>query len=1046
MFSKFFIHRPVFASVISIVIVLVGIIAIKALPIEQYPQLSPPRIVVSTFYSGADAQTIAKTVVAPLEDAINGVDDMIYIQSTSSSSGQMTMNIFFKSGADPQKALVNVNNRIRLAQARLPQEVQRVGLHAFEMTSNILKIVAFVDDSKSMDAIELNNFVTLNVVGELERLPGVGSVALIGGKDYSMRVWIKPDMLKFYSLTIPEVIAAIREQNAQYAVGKLGEEPLNADNPYVYSINPEGRLKTAKDFENIILRSDAKGSMIRLKDVAEISLGAEKYVFEGYLDDKPAAAMLISTQNNANALNVSALVDNKLDEISRRFPGGIRFDVPYDTTTYVKITLKEVVKTFFAALVLVIAVMYLFLGNLRATIIPLLTIPVSVIGAFAGLYAMGFSINMITLFALILGIGIVVDDAIIVIENVERNLEQHPELSVIGATEKAMGEIFSPVISIVLVLSAVFIPVGFMEGFVGVMQKQFALTLVVAVCISGLVALTLTPALCAKILTKERKAPFVFVRKFNAFFDKSTQIFSTSVAKILRHIIPASICVAVLLIGTAVLYKFVPGGLVPNEDTGNLIVINRLPSALSVNQTTKHGKSLQEVALKDENIKSTILVSGYDLLTGNLRENASVMFFQLKHWDERKSPMQSSFALSYKYNMLYSQNRTGITFVVNPPSISGLSMTGGFELFAQTLGDKSYQQISADMQRVVMEANKRPELRLVRTTLDINFPQYDMVVNKEKAKMLGISLGDVFATINSTIGTYYVNDFNLFNKTYKVNLRALGEYRDSINSFRDIFVKSRTTGDMVPLNSLITLKRSLGPDSVDRFNGFPAAKIMGEPNFGYTSGEAIKAISDVFDTLFPSQYVMGWAGSSYQEVASHGTGQTAFIFGLIFVYLVLAAQYERWIMPLAVLTAVPFSLFGALVAVFLRGLSNDIYFQIGLLVLIGLGAKNAILIVEFAMDSHLGGKNIFDASVEAAKLRFRPIVMTSLAFILGVLPLVFATGAGSASKHSLGTGVLGGMILASTIAIFFIPMFYYLLENFKEWLGKKRHKGVKNAY
>lgn len=1053
MFSKFFIHRPVFASVISIIIVIAGIISMRVLPVEEYPQLTPPRIVVKAIYSGADAQTIADTVAAPLEEAINGVENMIYMQSTSSSSGEMSLSVYFDVGTDPQEALVNVNNRIRIAQASLPEEVQRIGVNASEVNPNILEVVQFYDPTGKTDIVKLNNYININVVDEIKRVPGVGNAVLIGSKNYSMRIWIKPDLLQEYKITIPEVIASIREQNSQYATGKIGEQPMTTENPYVYTVKPEGRLKSIKEFENIILRSNEIGSSLKLKDVAEISLGAENYAFEGFMKKYPGAPVLIFTQSNANALEVATAVNEKLKELSKSFPGGLTYKVPYDTTTFVQITIKEVVKTFIEAMALVFIVMYLFLGNIRATIIPMLAVPVSIIGSFAGLLIMGFSINMITLFAMILAIGIVVDDAIIVIENVERILEEESNLSVIEATDKAMSEIVAPIISIVLVLSSVFIPVAFMEGFVGVIQKQFALTMVVAVAISGFCALTLTPALCALMLKKERGKQFWFVRKFNEFFNLSTRIYSAGVQKVLKHIIPSLIIVAIMIFAITSLFKIVPSGLAPNEDKGSLIVMNTLPSASSIARTIDHGHLLGNSVEQDKNVDLYALIAGYDLVSDSLRENASVMFIKLAHWNERKDLSQSSFALAGKYNKMFSQNRDGVSFVVNPPPITGLSMTGGFELFAQTTTGKTYAQMQEDMKKVIAAANKRGDLFLVRTSLDTNFPQYNLTLDKDKIKAYGVSINELFATINSTIGSYYVNDFNMLGKTFKVNIRAKSNFRDSEAAFRNIFVKSHTTGDMIPVNSLAKLERSLGPDNVDRFNAYPAAKVMGEPAPGYTSGQAIKAISEVFKEVFPdNDYILGWSGTAYQEVHSAGTGMIAFIFGLIFVYLILAAQYERWLMPVAVLTAVPFSVFGALLTTWARDLSNDIYFQIGLLLLIGLGAKNAILIIEFAMEAHeKEGKNLFEASIQAAKLRFRPIVMTSLAFALGVLPMVFSTGAGAASRHSIGTGVVGGMIAASTIAIFFIPMFYYMIENFNIWLGKtfgkddKQNRKVKNV-
>ncbi|WP_419254232.1 efflux RND transporter permease subunit [Campylobacter fetus] len=1040
MFSKFFINRPVFACVLSIIIVIAGYIGLKSSPIEEYPQLTPPQIMVQANYSGADAQTIADTIAAPLENAINGVQDMIYMQSTSSSAGTMSLSVYFKIGTNPQTATVNVSNRVTPALSLLPEEVKRVGVTVRERSSSILNVLSFYDPSGKMSDTEISNYININVADAIKRVPGVGDAVVIGNKDYSMRVWIKPDLLKKYSLTTTDVINSIKEQNSQYATGKIGEQPTQTSNPYVYAIKPEGRLKNVSEFENIIIKANNKGNIIKLKDVATVELGAQNYTFAGRINGATMIPMLVFLQSGANALNTADAIVKRVDELKASFPGDLTYIVGYDTTEFVKVSIDEVIKTFIEAMILVVIVMYMFLGNVRATIIPMLAVPVSILGAFGGLYAMGFSINLITLFALILAIGIVVDDAIIVIENVERILHEEPNLTVKEATIKAMSEIVAPVISIVLVLSAVFIPVSFMEGFVGVIQRQFALTLVVSVCISGLVALTLTPALCAMILRKKENPPFWFVRKFNEFFDFSTKIFTAGVAKILKHVIMSLICVGIIIFMMAELFKVVPGGLVPAEDKGSVLAITNLPPASTLSRTTEDTEFIRSIISQNPNVKNVTGLAGYDMLAGTLRENAGIMFISMIPWNERPGEANSTAAFAAQYNkQMYMADRNSMTYFMTPPPIMGLSITGGFELFAQNTEGKNYSQIEANMQKVVAKANAHPALNMVRTTLDTNFPQYDLTLDKEKIKMMGINISDVFNTLSSTIGQYYVNDFNMLGKTFKVNIRSMSEYRDSPEDLRSLYVRSQD-GKMVPLDSIVSLKRSLGPDNVDRFNAFPAAKIMGEPKPGYTSGDAIKAIEQIIKEELPTGYDIGWSGSAYQEVASTGKGAQAFVFGMIFVFLILAAQYERWLMPLAVVTAVPFSVFGSLLFTWTRGLSNDVYFQIGLLLLIGLAAKNAILIVEFAMQEHLAGKSIKEAAINAARMRFRPIVMTSLAFTLGVLPMVVATGAGAASRHALGTGVIGGMIAASTIAIFFVPLFFYILESFNLWLDNKRGK------
>ena len=1042
MFSKFFIDRPIFATVVSIIIVIAGAMAIKGLPIEEYPKLTPPQISVSAIYTGADAQTIADSVASAIEDQINGVENMLYMQSTSSSSGSLNINVYFKIGTSAKQATIDVNNRVQAALSRLPQEVQNMGVTVRERSSSILEAIGFT--SPKMNSIEMYNYVNLNIADEIKRVNGVGDTALIGTKEYSIRIWLKPDLLAYYKLTPSDVIAQVKIQNSQYAAGKIGEQPSDGDNPYVYSVRTGGRLKNAAQFGDIIIKS-ADGATLKLKDVATVELGAANYANDAMLNGKDSIPLLIFMQNDANALATAQAVNAKLDELSKNFPEGFTHTIAYNPTEFIEVSIHEVVKTFIEAMILVLIVMYMFLKSFRATVIPMLAVPVSIIGTFGGLYAMGFSINLITLFALILAIGIVVDDAIIVIENVERILHEEKDITVKEATYKAMEEVQTPVISIVLVLSAVFVPVSFMEGFVGVIQRQFALTLVTSVCISGFVALTLTPALCGVMIKKQESKPFWFVQKFNDFFDWSTKIFTAGVAKVLRHVIISLILIGVMGFATYELFKKVPSGLVPSEDKGALMVITSLPPSSNMLKTKEEVKTISNMILSNPNVEFTMGFAGYDMIAGALRENSAISFVKLKDWSQRKTPDSQADALTGPFNGMLWGSKESMSFVVNVPPIMGLSMTGGFEMYLQNKSGKSYAQIEADVKKVVAAANARPDLTSVRSTLETNYRQFKIDVDRQKAQMFGVSESEIFSAIGSTFGSYYINDFNLFGKSYRVYARGEEGFRNNPEDLRKIYVRSKG-GEMIPLNSVATLTRILGPDIVDRFNLFPAAKIQGDPKPGYTSGDAIKAIQEVVEqTLNMEEYSISWAGTAYQEVSSQGTGATAFIFGMIFVFLILAAQYERWLIPLAVITAVPFAVFGSLVAVWARGLTNDIYFQIGLLLLIGLSAKNAILIVEFAMQERLAGKSVFDAAVNAARLRFRPIVMTSLAFTLGVFPMVISTGAGAASRHSLGTGVVGGMIAATTIAIFFIPMFYYLLEKLNNKVWDKKPSGAQEV-
>ncbi|EAI6218561.1 multidrug efflux RND transporter permease subunit [Campylobacter upsaliensis] len=1038
MFSKFFIERPVFASVVAIIISLAGAISLSSLPVEQYPTLTPPTVSVSATYTGADAQTISESVAIPIEDAINGVENMIYLESTSSASGQMRLTAYFDIGTDPNQATVDVNNRISSATAKLPEAVKKLGVTVRKSNSSILEAVAMYSTDGSMNAVDIYNYITLNIIDDIKRVPGVGDAFAIGNRNYSMRVWLDPNLLNKYQITSKEVLSAIEEQNAQYATGKIGEEPVTQKSPYVYSITMQGRLKSSQEFGEVILRVNEDGSFLRLKDVADIELGSQQYVAQGRYDGNDAVPIIINLQSGANSVNTAKLVGEKLEELSKNFPAGLAYNVPYDTTTFVKASIYEVLKTFAEALILVIIVMYLFLKNFRSTLIPMIAVPVSLLGTFAGLYLLGFSVNLLTLFALVLAIGIVVDDAIIVVENVDRILHEDPNISVKDATIIAMEEVASPVVSIVLVLCAVFIPVSFISGFVGEIQKQFALTLAISVAISGFVALTLTPSLCALFLKRNNGEPFVFVKKFNDFFDWSTKIFSAGVAYILKRVVRFVMIFGIMLGGTYYLYQSVPSSLVPTEDQGIIMSIINLPAASSLHRTIDFiDKTAKNDILGQNGINSSMALIGFDLFTNSPKENAGAMFIQLDDWADRNV---SSFEIVQNLNIKHAFNPEAQTFFLDPPPIPGLSITGGFEMYAQNRSGKSYDEIQTDVDKLVAAANQRAELTGVRTTLDTRYPQFKLEIDRDKLKYYKLNMQDVFATVNSTIGTYYVNDFSLLGKNFQVNVRAKGDFRNTQEALKNIYVKS-SDGQMVALDSILTLKSSAGPDDVKRFNLFPAAQIQGSPAPGYSSGQAMAVMEELTKEFLGEEYTLAWSGTSYQEATNSNTGSIAFVLGMIFVFLILAAQYERWLMPLAVITAVPFALFGSLLFIWLRDFYNDVYFQTGLLLLIGLSAKNAILIVEFAMEEHLKkGKSIFDASVEAAKLRFRPIVMTSLAFTLGILPLVISSGAGSAARHALGTGLIGGMIAASTLAIFFVPLFFYLLESFNAWLDKKRGK------
>jgi multidrug efflux pump len=1024
--SRFFIDRPVFAAVLSIVITLAGLVAMRVLPIAQYPEIVPPEVSVTTSYSGASAETVAQTVAAPLEQQINGVDNMLYMRSTNTGDGTMSLTVTFKIGTDPDQATINVNNRVQRVLPTLPQEVQRVGVSVSKKSSSILMAIILTDKSGRADPIYLNNYALLNVIDDLKRVPGVGDASLFGsGKDYSMRVWLRPDKLAQYNLTPTDVSAAIQEQNAQFAAGRFGDEPNSGGLAYTYSATTDGRLPDAAAFENIILRSDSNAATLRLKDVARVELGAQTYNSTAFDNNKPIAGIPIYLQPGANALNTAEAVKARMEELKQGFPEGVSYIIPYDTTKFVQVSIDEVIKTFIEAMILVVLVVFVFLQNIRATLIPVIAVPISILGTFAGMHMLGFSINLLTLFGLVLAIGIVVDDAIVVLENVERIMRTE-KLAPREAARKAMDEVSGPVIAIVLVLCAVFVPVAFMGGLVGEMYRQFAVTIAVSVTISGIVALTLTPALCALILKPGHREPALPFRLFNRAFDRLTAAYTAGVRFFLKRAIVAIVLFVAMAGAAFALFQKIPGSLVPQEDQGYLIVAAFLPPAASLERTEAALAAATDNLLKHPATGEVIAVPGFDLLSGAQKTYAGVAFVPLKDWSERTDAALDARNLPGPFMGLNAGIKDAMVLAFNPPPIMGMSTTGGFEVYVQDRTGAGYTALAQATQALAAAAAKRPELAGVRSMFNTAIPQYKIDVDREKAKALGVPITSIFEAMQATFGSLYVNDFTLYGRNYRVSLASEGDFRQRPEDLRYVFVRGGD-GAMIPIDALVKTRRIVGPDQVERFNIFPAAKVMGDPAPGYSSGQAIAAMEAVAKEALPQGYALAWTGSAFQEQAAGGSGNQALLFGLVMVFLILAAQYERWTLPIAVLTAVPFGLFGALLAVWLRGLENDVYFQIGLVTLIGLAAKNAILIVEFAVLKRQEGMSAAEAALEGAKLRFRPIVMTSLAFILGCLPLAIASGAGSASRHSIGTGVIGGMLAATLIATFFIPLFYRLI-------------------
>jgi multidrug efflux pump len=1004
--------------------------SMRALPIAQYPDIVPPEVVVSTNYPGASAEVIAETVAGPMEQEINGVENMLYMRSVASASGQVRITISFAIGTDPDQATIDVNNRVKAAEARLPEEVRRQGVRVQKRSSSILALIAMNSPTGQYDSVFISNYALLNVIDEIKRIPGVGDASLFGQKDYSMRIWLRPDKLAQFNLTASDVAQAIQEQNAQFAAGQFGQEPISGENAYTYTVNTQGRLADPEAFGRIILRSDPSGATLRLSDVARVELGAQDYNFEASYNGKPAVPIGLYLQPGANALETVDAIRAKMAEISQRFPDGLAYDIPFDTTKFVRVSIEEVIRTFIEAIVLVVLVVFIFLQNPRATLIPLLAVPVSIIGTFAGMLLLGFSINLLTLFGLVLAIGIVVDDAIIVIENVER-LMSTEGLSPRDAAFKAMEEVTGPVIAIVLVLSAVFIPVAFLGGLSGQMYQQFAITIVISVIISGIVALTLTPALCALLLKPVHKEPALPFRVFNRLFERTTNGYVSASSFLMRRGLLGMVLFAGLLGITVLLFNRVPGGLVPAEDQGYVLMAYQTPPAASLDRTKAITDEATRRMLAQDTVDSVVTFAGFDILAQSQKTSSGVSFVMLKDWSERTAAEDDARVLVKPLAGLGQDLRDGVMFGFNPPPITGMSTTGGFEAYLQDRAGAGSTALMETTNRLLEAARKRPELTGLRTTFSTGTPQYFAELDREKARALNVPINQVFTIMQSTFGSLYVNDFTLFGRSYRVNLQSEAEFRRSPEDLRHVFVRSND-GNLVPLDALLNVKRTIGPDLVERFNVFPAAKILGEPAPGYSSGQAIAAMQAVSQEVLDNNYSVGWVGSAYQELATAGTGTLAFVFGIVMVFLILAAQYERWSLPFAVVTAVPFAVFGAIAATWLRGLENDLYFQIGLLTLIGLSAKNAILIVEFAMLHRREGASIHDAALQGARLRFRPIVMTSLAFMLGVLPLAISSGAGSASRHAIGTGVIGGMIAATFLATIFVPMFFVLISRLTE--------------
>ena len=1022
MISNFFIDRPLFATVVSAFIVIAGLAAFRELPVAMYPNIAPPQISVSTFYPGASADVIAETVAAPLEQALNGVENMLYMRSGSSSTGQLTIAITFGVGTNADISVINVQNRVQSALQLLPEEVRRQGVTVAKSLPSFLMILTFDSPDGRYDDLFVSNYATLNVIDELRRIPGVGNVQVFGARDYSIRIWLRPDRMAELGLTPADVAAAVREQNTQAAAGRLGDEPTDERVDLTLSVTTQARLSDPAEFERIVLRTGSNGEIVRLKDVARVELGARDYGFGLTRKGRSTVGAALQLAPDANALQSAAAVYAKMDELGKKFPAGLAWAIPYDTSKYVRTSMREVAFTFFEALVLVFGVVWLFLYNLRATVIPSVAVPVSLIGTFAGMYLLHFSINSLTLFGMVLSIGIVVDDAIVVLENVERHMRDE-HVSARDATRRAMAEVSRPVIAIVLVLNAVFLPVAFLGGLVGEMYRQFAITIAVSVTISGFVALTLTPAMCALLLKTGEVEPRGLLARFDAAFVRLTHLYTNGVQWVLRHGTIAVIAIVAMGVATWLLERATPTALAPTEDQGYVLAIAALPPAASMQRTKTALEQLDKAAFAHPAFDDNISVSGFDVLTNGERSNAGVSFVLLKDWSERRNPALSADAVTGALFGAGMAIKDASIFSVAPPAVEGMSNTGGFEGFVQSRTN-DYAGLEQATQTLVAAAAQSREVAGVGTSYSAQVPRVQVEIDREKAKLLGVSLDDVNLTLQSTFGALYVNDFNRDGRVYRVQMQSDSQFRSHPEDLREVSVRSKS-GAMIPLTAIAAVNETTGPDFIERFNLFPSARLFGGPAQGHSSGQGLAAMEALAAKVLPDGYTLAWSGESYQEKTS---GQnTLGIFGLavLMVFLILAAQYERITLPFAVILAVPFAVFGAFAAVWLRGIYDDLYLQIGLVTLVGLAAKNAILIVEFAAHlSREGGRSLRDAAIEAARLRFRPIVMTSIAFILGVMPLALSTGAGAGSRHSIGTGVIGGMLAATFIAVLFIPLFF----------------------
>ena len=1035
--SRFFIDRPIFAGVLSVLILLAGALSLFQLPISEYPEVVPPSVVVRAQFPGANPKVIAETVASPLEEAINGVEDMLYMQSQANSDGNLTLTVYFNLGMDPDKAQQLVQNRVSQAMPRLPEDVQRLGVTTLKSSPTLTMVVHLISPDNRYDTTYLRNYAVINVKDRLARIKGVGEVGLFGSGNYAMRVWLDPQKVAQRNMTASDVVRAIREQNVQVAAGVIGASPNAADVPLQLSVNAQGRLQTVEEFSDIILKSSPDGSITRLADVARVELAASEYGLRSLLDNKPAVALPIRQAPGANALDVSAAVRETMAELAKDFPPSVEYRIVYDPTQFVRASIKAVIVTLLEAIALVVLVVIVFLQTWRASIIPLLAVPVSIVGTFSLMLGFGYSINALSLFGMVLAIGIVVDDAIVVVENVERNIAEG--LSAREATYRAMQEVSGPIIAIALTLVAVFVPLAFMTGLTGQFYKQFAMTIAISTVISAFNSLTLSPALAAMLLkghdakpdalTRAMNAVFGgFFARFNRFFNRSSESYGRGVSGMIQRKGAAMGVYAVLLGATVGLSYLVPGGFVPAQDKQYLISFTQLPAGASIDRTEDVIRRMGEIALAQPGVENAVAFPGLSINGFTNSSSAGIVFATLKPFDERKSPELSAGAIAASLNAKFADIKDAYIAVFPPPPVMGLGTLGGFKLQLQDRGALGYAELEAAKEAFIAAAAKAPELGPTFSSYQINVPQLDVDLDRVKAKQLGVPITDVFDTMQIYLGSLYVNDFNRFGRVYQVRAQADAPFRAEAADI--LALKTRNAnGDMVPLSSLVKVKQSFGPEMVVRYNGYTSADINGGPAPGYSSDQAQAAAERIADEVLPRGVKYEWTDLIYQKILAGNAGVWVFPISVLLVFLVLAAQYESLTLPLAVILIVPMSILAALTGVWLTAGDNNIFTQIGLMVLVGLSAKNAILIVEFARELELRGRGIVEAAIEASRLRLRPILMTSIAFIMGVVPLVTSSGAGSEMRHAMGVAVFSGMLGVTFFGLFLTPVFYVLLRK-----------------